>query len=124
MSNSLQILLVDDNKDTQRIFREAVDYHSQHQLHVVDDGPQALEVLKTYQPNIIIVDLFLPGLDGFQVLNRIIEDNLAPNANIIATTAYHTSDTYNDIFARGFKGLLAKPLQLSQLVKQLEHFAQ
>lgn len=124
MSNPLQILLVDDNKDTQRIFREAVDYNSQHDLHVVDDGYQALEALKTYQPDIIIVDLFLPGLDGFQVLNRIIEDNLAPNANIIATTAYHTSDTYNDIFTRGFKGLLAKPLQLSQLVKQLEHFAQ
>lgn len=123
MSQMLNVLLIDDDPDTQRIFRMVFDHHQQHQLMVSPDSQQALEVLQTAEPDIIVIDLMLPDLDGYQLFDRIMQNGLAPQSCIIATTAYHTSDTHASVIERGFEGFLPKPLQSYELIQQLEQFA-
>lgn len=84
---------------------------SHHQLSftVVDDAESALEFLKTNTPDIVLMDIFLPGLDGYQALDRIRRMYQSSKGRIIATTAYYTHDTEQEILSRGFDGYVAKP---------------
>lgn len=76
---------------------------------VAQNAPHALQVLREHQPTIIIIDLFLPGTDGFQTMRQIREKTDASHVQILATTAYYTKDTRRDVVARGFDGYVSKP---------------
>lgn len=123
MNQPLNVLLIDDDLDTQRIFRMVFDHHQHHHLVISEDSSQALQTLQTYAPDVIVIDLLLPDLDGYQLFDRITREGIAPHSHIVATTAFHTTDTYAAVLARGFEGFLPKPLQSYQLIKQLEQFA-
>ncbi len=118
----LNILLIDDDQDTQRIFKTVVSFR-QHTVSVAKDGYEALSLLKEIQPDILVIDLMLPGLDGYQILDRVRNEGLAPNARFVATTAYHSVGTHEALIARGFTGFLPKPLSASTLVDSLEKVA-
>jgi CheY-like chemotaxis protein len=68
-----------------------------------------LDYLKRNTPDVVLMDIFLPGLDGFQALSRIRQASLARGSRIIATTAYYTYDTRQEILERGFDGYISKP---------------
>jgi len=113
------VLLVDDDLDTHNLFQMVMDHYN-HQLAIVRDAETALSYLQANTPDIIVMDIFLPGIDGFQALHQIRKHALAPNCSVIATTAYYTSETKGDVLARGFSGYLPKPLNPSTLVAYLE----
>jgi CheY-like chemotaxis protein len=112
------VLLVDDDPDMHNLFQMIMDYHD-HELAIVRDAESALNYLKAETPDVIVMDIFLPGIDGFQALHQIRKQALAPNCSVIATTAYHTSDTRDELLSRGFSGYLPKPLNTSTLVPYL-----
>jgi CheY-like chemotaxis protein len=114
---TLTMMLVDDDPDAQRIFKLVIQHH-QHQAILAGDAYSAIELLQTEQPEVIVIDLLLPGLDGYQTLDRLRQ--LAPNAVFVATSAYHAVGTYESVLLRGFKGFLPKPLDASIMVGSLE----
>ena len=119
IGNGFSVLLVDDDPDMHNLFQMVMDHHN-HELAIVRDAEAAISYLKTNTPDVIVMDIFLPGIDGFQALHQIRERALAPNCSVIATTAYYTSETKTDVLARGFSGYLPKPLKPSTLVAYLE----
>lgn len=102
------VLLVDDDPDAQGVF-ELVMRHHNLPFTILGDAETALEYLEDNHPDIVVMDIFLPGLDGYQALDRIRRASLAPDAHIIATTAYYTRDTQQEVQRRGFDGYIAKP---------------
>lgn len=116
----MRVLLIDDDQDTQRIFRLIMDHYG-HDLHIAKNAFEGLDHLKSHQPDVIIIDILLPGLDGYQTLNRIKTENLAPDARFLATTAYYSDDTDIAVMERGFHGFLSKPLNSATLVRSLEN---
>ena len=68
----------------------------------------------------MVIDIVLPGIDGYQMLGR--SRQLAPQCQMIATTAYHSRTTENEIANWGFNGYLPKPLQPATLADDLRHF--
>ncbi len=119
----LCVLLVDDDSDMHNLFQMVMD-HYDHQLVIVRDAEQAINYLKANTPDVIVMDIFLPGIDGVQALQHIRKNALAPDCSVVATTAYYTSDTQADILAQGFSGYLPKPLNPSTLVSYLEGIIQ
>lgn len=117
------VLLVEDDPHTCNIFKMVMDHHALN-LTIVGDAEMAFQHLQTHTPDVIVLDIFLPGTDGYQIFNRIRQQSLAPNAAIIATTAYYTEETQSDVLARGFQGYLPKPLDSSSLVTSLENAIQ
>ena len=114
------VLLVDDDPDTHNLFQMVMDHHN-HQLAIAKDAAEAIRYLQeATTPDIIVMDIFLPGIDGYQALHQIRKHELAPNCSVIATTAYYTSETRSDVLARGFSGYLPKPLNPSTLAAYLE----
>ena len=120
---SLSVLVVDDDQHTCNIFQMVMD-HYHIPLTVAQDAETALTYLSQHTPDIIIMDIFLPGIDGYQALYQIRKHALAPTSTVIATTAYYTADTQKDVLAWGFSGYLPKPLNPSTLIPYLQEVLQ
>ncbi len=113
------ILLIDDDETSSQIFQMVLD-HSQYPLTVVTSGKQALEYLAQHSPKVVIIDIFLPDLDGYRTFEAIRKSGFHTGKTFIATTAYYTSDTRAEAMSRGFDGYLAKPIDIQELVPYLE----
>ena len=120
MSDQFRVMLVDDDADTQKIFRVVME-HYQLPLEIFTDAESALERLKEKpDPDVMVIDIVLPGIDGYQMLGR--SRVLAPDCQMVATTAYHSQSTANEVVNWGFNGYLPKPLQPATLVEDLKRF--
>src|SRR4051812_16920557 len=92
------VLLVDDDETTSNLFRMVLEHHNMP-LTVVNDAETALTYLKTNTPDVVVIDIFLPGMDGYQTLAAIRKNNLGAQASFIATTSYYTLDTKTEALA-------------------------
>ena len=119
--NPVTVLLVDDDPDAQTVF-ELVMQHHNVPFRIVGDAETALDYLKTNTPDVVLMDIFLPGLDGYQALDRIRRSAIAAGSRIIATTAYYTNDTQQEVIRRGFDGYVPKPFD-EGLVDYLRHIS-
>lgn len=113
------VLLVDDDPDAREVF-EIVMNHHHVPYAVVGNAEAAFDYLQRHTPDIVLMDIFLPGIDGFQALSRIRQSSLAQGSRIIATTAYYTFDTKQEVLARGFDGYVGKPFD-EELVSYLQN---
>ena len=80
------ILIVEDNFDQAQTLRMFLGMKG-HQLEVASSGPAAIEMARRLRPDIVLLDIGLPGLDGFEVARRL-RDEHGGSVRIIAITAY------------------------------------
>ena len=116
------ILLVDDNKDTLEAIRLFLEFRRAKVLAAAD-GQHGLELLTLHHPKIIISDLSMPQMDGYEFLEQIRE--LAPedggDAPLIALTARSDADERQKALQAGFARFLTKPIDPDQLVNEICH---
>jgi CheY-like chemotaxis protein len=119
--SSLSVLLIDDDFPTQDIIRTILE-HSNCSLVIAENAKDGLAKLNSAspRPDIIIVDIFLPDIDGYQVLREIKRTGLDDQSTIVATTAYYTTDTQTEVELAGFSGYLPKPYNSTGFVTYLE----
>jgi CheY-like chemotaxis protein len=84
------------------------------------DGPEALDLAQKHRPDLILLDIALPRMDGFTVLERIREDETLKHIPVIALTASAMKGDREEILARGFDGYLSKPLDLEYFEEMLQ----
>lgn len=113
------VLLVDDDPHTCAIF-ELLMQHYQRPFFIVDNAEAAVEYLRQHTPDVIVVDLFLPGADGYQTLDQIRGIINPERCRILATTAYYTKDTRRQVLERGFDGYIPKPFVPDSFLDYLE----
>ncbi len=123
MSKPLNILLVDDDLNTQDMFKLVMDHHG-IDLEIASDQNSAMALLAENSPDVIVLDIFLPGTDGYKLLRKMRSLQPPPQCSFVATTAYYTTDTPAQIQEAGFDGYLLKPFDASQLVSYLSNIAQ
>ena len=116
----MSVVLIDDDPHSRSVFQMVMDHHKLP-LFMFDNAEDAIRHLHDHVPDIAVIDLFLPGLDGYQTLYRIQRDGIAPNCSFVATTAYYTNDTETETLSRGFDGYIAKPFNVENLVMYLAH---
>jgi excisionase family DNA binding protein len=109
-ASSAKVLIVDDEKaviSVVRRFLERVD--RPFQVEVAMDGFEAGQLVASFRPNVIFLDLRLPGLDGFEVCRRIKENPETSAINIIAMTGYYEGAAAERVKSLGAAMLLQKP---------------
>lgn len=109
-ASSAKVLIVDDEKaviSVVRRFLERVD--RPFQVEVAMDGFEAGQLVASFRPNVIFLDLRLPGLDGFEVCRRIKENPETSGINIIAMTGYYEGAAAERVKSLGAAMLLQKP---------------
>lgn len=104
----LKVVLVDDDPHSAAIFKLLMEHYGFP--HFVAETPAtALQHLTTNVPDVVIIDLFLPEMDGFQAFTRVREMLRGTPCRIIATTAYYTNETQHQVLEYGFDGYVSKP---------------
>ena len=110
----LRILLVEDHPEVahaQALLLRAIG----HRVEVANDGPTAIDMARSSVPDLAIVDIGLPGFDGYQVAESLRADPATAAIRLIALTAYGTVQDRQRAFQSGFELHLVKPASLDQL---------
>ena len=119
MSEKTTIVIVEDNPDLRRVMSDYL--KSQDDLDVVgcaSDASQALEMVRTMNPDVVLLDLIMPNADGFTFLEAISKSQL-PKPEIIVTSAIGQEDFIRRAIDLGAKYYMVKPYDMDVLVKRL-----
>jgi CheY-like chemotaxis protein len=119
----VHVLLVDDNRDALDAL-SAVLQVAGHTVEARTTGPAALELLETWMPDIAIVDIGMPVMDGFAVARAIRSSEARQNLLLVALTGYASESDASRALAAGFDYHLTKPLSLDKLNSILRERAQ
>lgn len=114
----LKILVVDDEPDTLEMFHDALEAASA-EVRSAATGPAALALAETWPPDLIVTDLGLPGMDGYELLAAIRTKRPAAACPAVAVSAYARLDDRSRALAAGFQAHVAKPIEPPALVSIL-----
>jgi PAS domain S-box-containing protein len=117
----MRVLVVDDIESNRDLIKE---YLSQVNLEVIcaENGQQALLFVEEYHPALILMDIRMPEMDGYEATKCLKDNPNTANIPIIALTASVALDEKALIEAHGFDGYLAKPVNISDLLGELSHY--
>lgn len=115
------ILVVDDEEELCQLFLRCLALEG-FEVAAVTSGPAALAVVEQERPDLIILDLGLPGMDGIETLRRIRERGV--DSRVLILTAYGTAHRAREALALGAREFLSKPFDLSRLLKLLAEEAE
>ena len=114
----LSILVVDDNQDAAESLSDLLLLHGAR-VDVAHNGPAGLALSRTAMPQVAILDIGMPGMDGCELAQRLVEENIGSKPLLIALTGWGQIEDRARIAAAGFKVHLVKPLKFAELVHAL-----
>jgi PAS domain S-box-containing protein len=114
-----RVLIVDDNEDSIEMMREVL-VQLGHEVVVAHDGPQAIEAAQASAPEIVFLDVGLPGLSGYDVARRMRQIPACAKVPIIAVTGYARDVDRAQALGAGCSGHVAKPIDISSLESLVE----
>ena len=85
-------------------------------------GEEALEMARVHRPDLILMDLQMPGLDGLEVTRRLKADPLTASLQVVALSASAGPGDREQAIAAGCSGYIAKPIRLSRFPSQIESY--
>ena len=118
-SRRRRILVIEDNADVTDFIRIQLEMWG-HDVSVAHDGPSGLEAALSQRPDIALVDVGLPGMDGYELARRIRNDPPAPEIRLVAMTGYGRPEDRARALAAGFDAHLVKPVDPRQLQELLD----
>jgi CheY-like chemotaxis protein len=108
-----RILVIEDNPDTAITLRDVLELEG-HEVHIAADGLDGVAAALRLRPEVVVCDIGLPGIDGYEVARRLQRSGVAP-ATLIALTGYASPGDLHRAAAAGFQHHLGKPADLDQL---------
>lgn len=117
-SRSLKILVVDDNVDMATSIGKLLG-HLGHTVRMAHDGPAAIDAAREFSPDVILLDIGLPGLDGYRVAEALRREAAFANVRLIAISGYGQAEDCKRAQAAGFNTHLVKPVDFAALVSAL-----
>ncbi len=115
-----RVLIVDDNPDAAAMLAAAI-AAAGHEVRTVGDGPGALELARTYRPDIALLDIGLPGMDGYELAGLLRRIPSLAQTCLVALTGYAGDGDRQRSLASGFNEHFAKPLSLGRVLDFIEH---
>ena len=112
--DELRILVVDDNTDAAESLKMLLSVFG-HQVEIAHDGISALAVARSHSPQVVFLDIGLPGMDGYEVARRFRNDEGLARSKLIALSGYGTENDQQRSRAAGFNRHLVKPVDPSEL---------
>lgn len=119
-ASGLRVLIVDDNEDAADMLAEAL-AQAGHQTAIAHDGPDALRLAERFTPDVALLDLGLPVMDGFELARQIRAHDDWRTTRLIAVTGYGQEHDRRRTHAVGFDAHLVKPVDVQQLSELIQH---
>jgi CheY-like chemotaxis protein len=114
-----KILIAEDNPVNRELLRELLEILG-YEIFEACDGLQALAMVEQVCPHLLVLDLSMPGLDGFGVIRRIRADPAHANLPVLAATAYAMRGDRERVLEAGFDGYISKPISPTALKEEID----
>jgi two-component system cell cycle response regulator DivK len=111
-----RVLIVEDNEKNMKLFRDVLAATGYRTLEATT-GVQAVEMASAHEPDLVLMDIQLPDLDGVEALQRLRADARTAKIPIVALTAQAMRGDRERFLAAGFDGYLSKPVNIRDLVE-------
>jgi two-component system cell cycle response regulator DivK len=116
-----RILVVEDTEDNRQIMRDLLSSAGYDQVEA-QDGAEGVAMAKSQRPDLILMDIQLPVLDGYEATRRIKADPALSHIPVIAVTSYALSGDEAKTRAAGCDGYVAKPFSPRQLLQKVREY--
>ena len=118
-----KVLIIEDNDDNRDILKQQLEYLG-YEVVEAADGLEGLNQVAKEQPDLVIVDIMMPGIDGKEVARRLRADSKTKDLPVLAATVLFHSEDIHSCLVAGCNDVLTKPFTLQQLKDRLEKLSQ
>ena len=115
------ILVVEDNPKNLKLIKAVLEFSGFEVIEALS-GEEGVRLAGEASPDLILMDLQLPGIDGAEALRQIRSTKVGPGVPVVAVTAFAMSDDRERAFASGFDGYVEKPISARALPQQVRDF--
>jgi CheY-like chemotaxis protein len=113
------ILIVEDNEKNRRLVRDVLQFKG-YQTIESETGEEGVELARSRQPALVLMDIQLPGMDGITALKRLRDDPATRGIRVMAVTASAMTQDRQTILAAGFDGYQSKPINVKAFLKAVQ----
>lgn len=117
-----KILYVDDEPDIREIAVMSLRLRDDFEVEAAEDGYEAIEKAKTWQPDIILLDVMMPGLDGPMTKEQLNQDESTQDIPVVFVTARGQPNEVEKFMAMGVRGVISKPFDPMKLAEDVTAF--
>ncbi|MBN1573895.1 MAG: PAS domain S-box protein [Deltaproteobacteria bacterium] len=115
-----KILLVEDNEVNQRLIRKILE-KANYSVNIADNGAEALKMIEREKYNLILMDIQMPVMDGYEATRRIKADKRFSSIPVVALTAHAMRGDEDKVKEAGCDGYLTKPINKEELFREIEY---
>lgn len=115
----MKILIAEDNVVNRELLRELLELRG-HEISEASNGQEAVAMLEQSLPDLLIIDLGMPALDGFGAIKLIRSNPRVAGLPVLAATAYAMRGDRERVLDSGFDGYVSKPISPDALEKEME----
>lgn len=116
-----RILIVEDNPINLELM-EFMIKAAGHDPLLAPDGATGLDMARRERPDLILLDILMPGMDGYEVARQLKSDASLAAIPLVAVTALARAGDYEKTLAAGFDGHISKPINIKLFMQQVENF--
>jgi two-component system cell cycle response regulator DivK len=121
MSNGTRILVVEDNELNLKLVRDVLTYAG-YEVMEARTGEQGVALAAECSPDLVLMDLQLPGIDGVEALQQLRASPRTQDVPVVAVTAFAMREDRERAFRSGFDGYVEKPYSVRELPAQVRSF--
>jgi len=114
----LDILIVDDEPHNIQVAKYVLDFHGAD-VTTCESGIACMKILETMKPDVVLLDIHMPKMTGYDVVAAIREEPQTQNLTVIALTALAMPGDYDRAMGAGFDGYITKPFDVATFVDQI-----
>jgi two-component system, cell cycle response regulator DivK len=118
-----QVLVVEDNERNMKLFRDVLQASGFRTLEATT-GERAVELVFEHRPDLVLMDIQLPDVDGIEALDRVRADDRFASVPVVALTAQAMEGDRERFLAAGFDGYLSKPVDIADFVATVKRYCE
>ncbi len=118
MADAFRALIIDDDRDLLSLIRRTLEFTAGWEVHTALSGAAGIELARAVSPNVILIDVMMPEIDGYEVARRLKADARLGGVPIVLLTARRDLDQRR-LAATGAAGVVFKPFQPAELAQQV-----
>jgi CheY-like chemotaxis protein len=114
----MRVLIAEDSSVNRELLRELLEIRG-HEVFEAVDGQEALDRIAQLHPDLVVLDIGMPVLDGFGVIEKIRADPQLARLPVLAATAYAMRGDRDRVLQAGFDGYVSKPISADALAQEI-----